>query len=165
MFEKKLYLDKKAKGIYAAFVEDNNEVFDKEVFSLENIEWALLTVESRLLYVQWEAFLIPMYDFAEYGVNNSQNFKGNNSKKDDNKLTVSFFSPDNFDAGNSLYNIPTQDSTDLLVSNGKYIDNHYNNCFSLILTFSQRKEDELSKKRAKVFSKYFMFDEEHIDMM
>ena len=38
------------------------DVFDQEKFSLENVEWALNIVDSRLLYIGYEAFLVPMLD-------------------------------------------------------------------------------------------------------
>lgn len=106
-----------------------------------------------------------MYDLIDFGINKSDNSKTFKSIKDDDKMTVTIYSADSFKSGDILYNIPIKSNDNLLISNGIIVEDLPNDCFSLLLSFSQRKEDSLHKKRAEVFSKYFMFDESHIDMM
>ena len=151
--------------MHDVFALKNPEVFDKEIFSIENFEWALITVESRLSYINWEALLIPMYDLISYGVNKNNRLRTFNAEKDDDKMTINIKAIDNFNKGSELYDTPIFSNEQLLISNGRIALDSSKDCLSISLSFSQRKEDSLCKKREEIFSNYFMFDETHIDLM
>lgn len=54
----------------------------------------------------------------------------------------------------------------LLMYYGLTLDNNEeNDCLSLSLTFSERKDDKLIAERTKFFSKYFLFDRNHFDII
>jgi hypothetical protein len=70
-------LRNKAEGIFKSVVKEYPEVFDVEKFSVENIYWALVTVESRILFINYQAFLLPMLDcvtFEESKVDKKRSF-------------------------------------------------------------------------------------------
>ena len=52
-----------------------------------------------------------------------------------------------------------------LVHHGLVLENNFNDCYNLQLTFSERKEDSLIDKRKEFFQKFFMFDRIHVDLM
>lgn len=54
----------------------------------------------------------------------------------------------------------------LLVYYGEVLENNEeNDCLSLTLTFSERKDDKLTQARIKFFSRYFLFDRNHSDII
>lgn len=58
------------------------------------------------------------------------------------------------------------DGDSLLIYYGTTIENNEeNDCFSLSLTFSERKDDNLASQRSQFFSKYFLYDRNHFDVI
>ena len=163
-FEKRLNIDKKARGMHEAYTQQHPDVFDKDIFSVSNIEWALLTVESRLIFVNYEGFLMPMLDLISYSPN-KQNPSKFMTPVVDKDLTIKFKSINSFNQGDLLYDNPNLPNEKLLVSFGKVSPGSTADCLNLVLSFTQRKEDEMSKKRVDFFAKYFMFDQGHYDVM
>jgi hypothetical protein len=162
-FEKRLYIDKKARGIHEAFTIGYPDVFNKEIFTVENIDWALITVESRMIYVGYEGMIIPMLDNLSYSINKKKSNKGMSGKIENN--IISFKAIDFFPVNSEIYDNPNFNNEKLLISNGKISIGSGFDCYNLILSFSQRKEDQLSKKRIDFFSKYFLFDQGHFDIL
>lgn len=156
-------LDKKIRGINEAFVGGYPDVFDKDIFSVENIEWALLTVESRIQFTNYEGVLFPMYDLISFAVNPNDKAKHSTQITEGDKLTIKAIS--NFQKGQEIYDHPNLQNERLLISYARITKDSNDDCFSLTLSYTTKKEDQLAKKRVEFFSKYFLYDQGHIDMM
>lgn len=165
MFEKRLFIEKKARGINDAFVQGHGDIFDKDIFTVKNIEWALLTVESKAQFINWEAFLIPMYDFVKYSSSLSNPSKNSNPTLKFEPFNISFHAMNDFYANQHITENPRLPNSKLLLSYAQVVENSVFDCFSITLTFSGRSEDSHSKKRIDFFSKYFLFDQSHYDVM
>jgi hypothetical protein len=58
------------------------------------------------------------------------------------------------------------DGDSLLIYYGTTLENNEeNDCYSLSLTFTERKDDNLASQRSQFFSKYFLFDRNHFDVI
>lgn len=61
---------------------------------------------------------------------------------------------------------PNLSGDNLLMYHGITLENNEDNdCYSLSLTFTERKEDPLISKRSKFFGKYFLYDRNHFDVI
>jgi hypothetical protein len=61
---------------------------------------------------------------------------------------------------------PKMEGDSLLIYYGITLENNEeHDCFSLSLTFSERKDDKLASQRSKFFSKYFLYDRNHFDVI
>lgn len=156
-------LDKKIRGINEAFVGGYPDIFDKDVFSNENIEWALLTVESRLQFINYEGVLFPMYDLVSFGVNPNDKTKQSNHLYENEKITIKAIT--SFESGQEIFDHPSLQNERLLISYGRITKDSPEDCFGINLSYTTKKEDQLAKKRVEFFSKYFLYDQGHIDMM
>ncbi len=163
-FERRLMLDKKARNIHDAYTKAFPSLFDKEIFSIENIDWAITTIESRLIFLNYEGFLFPMLDLMSFGANKINPSKVISFDKDEN-LNFTFKAITSFGAKTTIYDNPGFSNERLLVSTGKVSVGSNTDCYNIVLSFSGKKEDSLSKKRSEFFSKYFMFDQGHFDVM
>lgn len=163
-FERRLMIDKKARNIHDAYTKTFPSLFDKEVFSIENIDWAITTIESRLIFLNFEGFLLPMLDLMAFGANKINPTKVISFEKDDN-FNFTFKAISSFGAKTTIYDNPGFSNERLLVSTGKVSVGSTTDCYNIVLSFSGKKDDTLSKKRAEFFSKYFMFDQGHFDVM
>lgn len=165
LFERRLFIEKKARGINDAFIGSHSNIFDKDVFTVANIEWALLTVESKAQFVNWEAFLIPMYDFVTYGSHRDSPHKIGESNLSYEPFSISFKAMANFKADDPILVNPKLPNSKILQSYAQVVKDSAFDCFALTLSFSSRSEDTFSKKRIDFFSKYFLFDQSHYDVM
>ncbi len=53
----------------------------------------------------------------------------------------------------------------LLAYQGASVENNYYDCYGLVLSFSQNKDDSLSLRRKDFFAKFFLFDTQELDIM
>ena len=68
--------------------------------------------------------------------------------------------------GQELKVNPKITGDNLLIHHGLSLDNNEeNDCYSLTFTFSDRKDDKLASERSKFYSKYFLFDSNHFDLI
>jgi len=139
---------------------------DPELYTAENFQWAILTLDSRLIYVDYEAFLIPMLDFANFGENQkTYPTKLFRPKFNEEYITTEIKAENNFARGSQILVNPGQTGDQYLLHHGISIPNSKSNCYSLSLSFSDRQDDPLKDIRKEFFSSYFLFDQNHFDMM
>ena len=67
----KIINERKASSI-AELVRNETEVFDSDIFNYENLEWAMLIIDTRSTIIGYESLLVPMIDIA-----NIKEFKHN----------------------------------------------------------------------------------------
>jgi hypothetical protein len=162
----KFFTEKKASNFFHAIVANNTDILDPTYYNAENIEWACLILDSRIIYVNFEAFLIPMLDFANYK-ENPQNPSRTLKPKFTNEANTytEIKAIADFTKGEQLFENPGYNGDHLLLYHGISLPDSYSNCYSMSLTFSERQDDPLKTRRKEFFSKYFLFDRNHIDMM
>ncbi len=136
---------------------NRTDSLNKEYFTESNIEWACFILDSRLVYVDYEAYLIPMLDFAYPGqsdINPSRVLKLKFEENGDSTVrSMSDFSKDQEVFENYGY---TSDSN--LLHKGFILENNFHDCYSMILSFNDKTQDDLKQFRISVFSRYFLFD-------
>jgi hypothetical protein len=147
------------------FCKNHTDVFDTDFWNVENFEWAILIIDSRISYVDFEGFLVPMLDLANY----------RESTKNPSKLFKPRFNPDTHIAEIKAIDYSAQDfqvwtnpglnSDHYLIYHGFVLDPNVHDCYSLTLSFSERNDDDLRFKRKQFFSKYFLFDHNDNDEM
>jgi hypothetical protein len=155
--------ERKSRNIYNAIVANNTNVFDPEFYNQENIEWACLILDSRLIYIGYQAFLVPMLDFANYREN----------PVNPTKVLKPEFDKDNTEI-KALYDIKKSEqvyvdlgssNNDLLLHHGITLENNYHDCYLLTLGFTSIHEDPLKNERKKFFAKFFLYDSNEVDLM
>jgi len=123
----------------------------------------MLILDSRLIYINYEGFLVPMLDFANYRENTVNPTKIFNPKFSNDDANI-----------NSLYDLKKDDqifiglniSNDaLLLHHGITLENNYYDCYLLNIGFTSRHEDPLKIERKNFFSKFFLYDSNHVDQM
>lgn len=156
-------IEKKARNYYHSLVANNTDVFDKEFFNEENIEWACLILDSRLIYVDYEAFLIPMLDFAnykEYSENPSRVFR---AKFNSEYTTTQIKTMQEVGANSEIFENLGYSNDNYLLYHGFVLPENSHDCYSVTLSFSERQDDNLKEQRKAFFSKYFLFDKTNSD--
>lgn len=136
------------------------EAFDLNIFNKENLEWAMIIVDTRQTQISYEIFLAPMMDLV--------NIK-ESAKNPLRTLKLKFDEQDNSDVksqsdvakGNEIFeNLPLS-SDNLLLTKGVINENNFHDCYSYIGNFEDRSQtDGLAKFRNTIFSRYFLFDED-----
>lgn len=87
-------------------------------------------------------------------------------KLNEETKVISVTSDKQISKGQELKVNPKLSGDNLLIHHGLSLDNNEeNDCYSLTLTFSERKDDKLGAERSKFFSKYFLFDSNHFDLI
>ena len=158
-----MLLGKKAKYLHNIIVANNTDIFDTDFYNLENIEWACIILDSRLIYVDYEAFLIPMLDFANYKENSNNPdkvFQANFSGK-----STQIKAGDNLNKNEQLFESFKYSNDYLLVHHGMTLENNYHDCFLLNMGFTNRQDDSLRNERKNFFAKFFLYDSNHLDTM
>lgn len=161
-----LYLDNKASGIFRTIVQGYPDIFDKELFSKDNIYWALTVIDNRLLFSNWEASLIPMIDCITFGVRENDNEnEGKFSPQVDENRNLRIPAQSKFAKGSLIVDNIGFSNEKLVMSYGQFIQGLSKDCFTLSVSFTGIKEDTLAYKRKEFFSKYFLFDQNHHDLV
>lgn len=155
-------VENRAKGVYEVIIKENLDIFDENYFSQDNIEWAIATVESKILYGRLQTFLLPMLDhitFAESTSDSTKTFNPEvvNEENTDSK-TIKVFAQNKFSKGDLVTENIKMNNERMVLNFNQMIDNRNSECFSISLNFSSNKEDRLAEIRAKFFQKYFLFD-------
>jgi len=134
-------------------------VFDSDIFNYENLEWAMLIIDTRSTIIGYESLLVPMIDIAnikESPKNPSRTLK---LKFDENENTQ-VKSQSDVAKGNEVFENLALNSDNLLLYKGIINENNFYDCYSFIGNFEDRSQnDGLTNLRNSVFSKYFLFDE------
>ncbi len=157
-------LRNKAEGIFKSVVKEYPEVFDVEKFSVENIYWALVTVESRILFINYQAFLLPMLDcvtFEESKVDKKRSF----TPEVLTDGTINFFSMDKVAKDDLITENVKFPNDKLLMSYGQVVRNYSQDCYSITVAFSSNADDKLHETRRDFFGKYFLYDQNHHDLV
>lgn len=179
--EYKLNLDNRVGAIYNTFVKEYPDVFDEGIFCKENLEWAIYTVDSRMVFVGYEAFIVPMLEYFKMSISkvNGQEKRTSTTEvkrrhydhdtgySDESQplIQVKFFAQDNFSANSVITENPKFSNDKLLISYGKFVLDKPDDCFNISLSFSAKKEDSLAKERERFFQKYFLFDMNNHDIV
>lgn len=145
-------------------MKNNTELFNPEVYNIENIEWACIFLDARLIFISYEAFLVPMLDLANFKENKDHPEKVLKLAfaKGDNKVTQ-FKSFENISHGQQIFINKGLNNDKYLISHGMVIKDNSYDCFSMSLSFSSRYDDPLSKQRKTFFAKFFLYDSNYTD--
>lgn len=147
-----------------SLVQNNTDFFDLEVFNFKNLEWACFTLDSKLITIDFETFLIPMLDLVqpkESAVNPSRALK---LKFEENGDAVVRAMAD-FTKGQPVFENFGLSSDDYLIHKGIVLENNFHDCYSISASFNDKAEDGLKEFRKAVFSRYFLFDSNVSDNM
>lgn len=159
-----LFLDNKANWIFQTIILGYPDVFDKYLFSKENIFWALTVIDNRLLFSNWKGFLIPMVDSITFGERETQIERKFSPQIDEDgslRIPANFiFKKDSLIVDNIGFS-----NEKLVMSYGQFIQEYSKDCFTLRVSFTGIKDDHLADKRKEFFSKYFLFEENHHDIV
>ena len=155
--------ERKARS-YFGIMKDEKEL-NAEFWNEENLEWAIYIVDSRTRYVDYEAFLIPMYDFAGFKESTRQPAKLSKNKFDETTNSTNIHTIDDTKAGEEVFVNLGYNNDNYLLYQGTTLDPNSHDCFSIIASFSERQDDELRVKRKEFFSKFFLFDKNEVDEM
>ena len=142
-------------------VKNNTDVLDPLFFNEENLEWACMILDSRLIYIDYEAFLVPMLDFANFDPTLPV-FKG---KFDETYSKSEIKTTSSIREDTQIFRNIGFNNENYLLYHGLALKNNQQECFSLSLTFSERKDDSLKTNRASFFAKYFLYDKNDADLM
>jgi hypothetical protein len=150
----KFLLEKKARYLYTAIVVNNTDTLDPEFYNKENIEWACLILDSRLIYVDFQAYLIPMLDFANYKENPINPNRFLNPKFSENSASIKA----GYDVkkDEQLYENLKYSNDKYLLYHGITLENNYHDCYLMNRSFLSRKEDKLKQQRKSFFAKFFL---------
>ena len=96
------------------FVKGQPETSNDKIFTVENLEWALLTVESRVKFINYQAYMLPMIDLFSLKNNRDNSKKKNESFTDDKAPVIKAF--DKFNKGDVLYDNDGLGNDSLLIS-------------------------------------------------
>ncbi len=86
-------------------------------------------------------------------------------EKDLNTSIVTVKSHKDFKKGEEVTVSGRINGMNLLTYQGVVIENNYFDCYGLVLSFSQNKDDALSQKRKEFFAKFFLYDTQELDIM
>lgn len=147
-----------------SLVQNNSETFNPEYFTESNLEWACFILDSRMIYVGYEAFLIPMMDLAQPRESAKNPARVLKLKFDENGNAFVKANSDFFESQEVFENIG-YNSDNYLLYKGLVLKNNFYDCFSLAASFNEKAEDGLKEVRKAVFSRYFLFDSNVSDLM
>lgn len=156
-------IEKKARNYYHAIVANNTDIMDPEFFNEENLEWACLILDSRLIYVDYEAFLIPMLDFANYKESTQNPTKILRAKFDESYTTTEIKAMEDVGANSQIFENLGYSNDNYLLYHGIVLKDNSHDCYSLSLSFSERQDDSLREQRRTFFGKYFLYDKSNSD--
>ena len=135
------------------------EDYDREIFNFENLEWAMMIIDTRATQIGFEALLVPMLDFVnikESAKNPSRTLK---LKFGENEISEVKSQSDVAKGAEVFENLPLN-SDDLLLKKGIVNENNFHDCYSFNGNFEDRsKNDGLARFRNVIFARYFLFDE------
>jgi len=151
-------IENRAKGTFDILIKDNLDIFDEKQFSQDNIEWALATVDSKVLYGKWLAFLIPMLDHVSFAESTADSTKIFNPEVNKENNTIKVFAQNKFAKDDLITENMNMTNEKFILNYNQIITNKKKDCFSISLNFSTNKEDQLATMRAKFYQKYFLFD-------
>ncbi len=142
---------------------NNNSALDQDWYSTENIEWACIILDSRLIYIGYEAFLVPMLDFANYKENETDPHKVLAPIFTDNSAEIK--SGAHYTKDQEIFESLKYSNDNYLVYHGIVLENNYHDCYSVALNFLNNREDKLKEKRREFFSRFFLYDDQEQNTM
>jgi hypothetical protein len=124
-----------------------------------------MTIDSRATYIDYEAFLAPMLDIANFKESTKNPLKLNKNKFEPETNTAEIKAIDFYSQNFQVYVNPGLNSDHYLIYHGFVLDPNVHDCYSLSLSFSDKSDDDLRDKRKQFFAKYFLFDSNENDEM
>ena len=122
-----------------------------------------MILDSRLIYVDYEAFLVPMLDFANYQENTEKAFRA--KFEEGNPESTLIKSDSSITKGSQVFLNLGYSNQNYLLYHGIALKDNSHDCYAITATFTERQEDELREQRKNFFAKYFLFDKNEIDQM
>lgn len=147
-----------------SLVVNNTQIFNPEYFNESNFEWACFILDSRMIYIDYEAFLVPMLDIFQPKQSHKNPYKVLKLKFEENGNSI-VKAIDNFEKGKEVFENIGFNSDNYLLYKGLVIENNFLDCYSLSASFNDKAEDGLKDIRKAVFSRYFLFDSNVSDLM
>jgi hypothetical protein len=120
-----------------------------------------MIMDTRLIYIDYEAFLVPMLDFANFETTLPV-FK---SKFEDTYSKTELKTVSSIKEEAEIFRNVGFNNENYLLYHGIALQNNQQECYSLSLSFTERKDDNLKSNRAAFFAKYFLYDKNDSDLM
>lgn len=135
------------------------EVFDNNLYNIENLEWAMLIIDTRSTLIGYENLLVPMLDFVNIRESPRNPSRTMKLKFEENQHAEVKSQSDVAKGAEVFENLPLS-SDNLLLTKGIINENNFHDCYSFIGNFDERSQDDgLNRIRNAVFSRYFLFDD------
>ena len=112
-----------------------------------------MILDTRAIYIDYEAFLVPMLDFENYDTNQAV-FK---AKFDEGYKVSEIRARSSVRADEQIFRNIGFNNENYLLYHGIALKDNPQDCYSLSLSFSERKDDSLKTNRAQFFARYFLF--------
>jgi hypothetical protein len=119
-----------------------------------------MTIESRQIFINFESLIVPMLDFARF-----KEIQEKNKNKFDENKKADIKANENYNKGQEVYYNLGASNNDHLIYHGITLENNPNDCYNIFLSFTDNTDDDLKDKRKEFFSKFFMYDSNHQDLM
>jgi hypothetical protein len=158
-------LETRARNFHHALVVNNTDVFDAEFYSEKNIEWACLILDSRLIAVNFESFLIPMLDFVNYAENSQSPERLFRPRFNEAYTTTEVKANSLVREGDEIFENLGYNNDNYLLYHGIVLRDNSYDCYSMSLSFTERQDDNLRETRKTFFGRYFLYDKNNLDLM
>jgi len=155
--------ERRSQSMYS-LVQNNTDFFNLDIFTELNLEWACFILDSRMIYIDYEAFLVPMLDFAHPKESSNNPSRVLKLKFEENGESIVRAMTD-FQKGQEVFENSGFNSDNYLLYKGAILENNFHDCYSLAASFTEKSEDGLKEFRKAVFSRYFLFDSNVSDLM
>lgn len=106
-----------------------------------------------------------MYDLANIKESTQKPSMLSKNKFQENSNSTSIHALDSIKAGEEVFVNLGYNNDNYLLYHGLNVEPNSHDCFSIIVSFSERQDDPLKVSRKKFFSKFFLFDKNEIDEM
>lgn len=124
-----------------------------------------MILDSRIKYVDYEAFLLPMVDFANFRENPENPSRVFKANFDSAYTKTVINAPYDLKRDEQLFVNIGFNNDNYLLYHGFVLKDNSHDCYSTSLSFSERQDDPLREHRKVFFARYFLYDKNVQDQM
>ena len=167
----KIQTEQRARNVVHGLLSQHPDLFNPDIFNEENMQWAYNLYDASIHYVESKSLLIPFIDFMSFSAENEigsfeKEVIVNKEEPLKYTLKVKLSGYKRILNGSEVKRNPKLNGDVLMTYYGLALDNNEDNdCLSLGLSFSERKDDKLISERIKFFGKFFLYDRNHYDLI
>lgn len=156
----KIHIERKAQSIADLVAnKTTSDIFDRDLFNVQNLEWAMIIIDTRGTQIGYENVLAPMLDLVNIKESPKNPTRTMKLKFEENNLAEVKSQSDVAKGAEVFENLPLS-SDHLLLTKNVVNENNFHDCYSFIGNFDDRSSgDGLNTLRNHVFARYFLFDE------